>query len=96
MNRKKFVSLPTVKPHWQKMGKMRRKVLITLLFFGMAQVLATDYRKLSGYVRQVISESQYDIDSPNQPLSRLMSQKQMTFCKNTVVAYMRRKVTLLL
>lgn len=89
MNRKKFVSLPTVKPHWQKMGKMRRKVLITLLFFGMAQVLATDYRKLSGYVRQVISESQYDIDSPN--LSR--SEQQQKHANRRLTAFVKIDVS---
>ena len=37
------------------MGKMRRSLLMALLFFVMAQGLATDYHKLSGYVRQVLT-----------------------------------------
>ena len=55
MNRKKFVTLRTVKQQWQKMGKTRRSLLMALLFFVMAQGMATDYHKLSGYVRQVLT-----------------------------------------
>lgn len=36
--------------------KFRRYLLLAMLFLGMAQGLATDYRKLSGYVKRVMTE----------------------------------------
>lgn len=89
MNRKKFVSLRTVKQQWQEMGKTRRKVLMALLFFGMAQGLATDYRKLSGYVRQVISERKYSADSPN----RSRSEQQQKHTDRRLTAFVKIDVS---
>lgn len=38
------------------MRKTRQTCLLALLLYGMTQGLATDYRKLSGYVRQVLTD----------------------------------------
>lgn len=67
MNRKKFVSLRSVNHLQQEMtGLTRRNLLLALLFFGMAQGLATDYRKLSCYVRQILTERECGTDFPVQ------------------------------
>lgn len=85
MKRKKFVPLRAVKYDLLKMRKTRRYCLMALLFFGMAQGLATDYRKLSGYVRQVLTER----DNPE--LSRVKRQQERT--ESRLTAFVKMDIT---